>query len=420
MRRSQILSAAAIILVSGVLAAAQLHEHLAPASPSTARAAASADSSPSGGEAASGLASGTQASRGSGAVGIQFTGTRFAVTGWRPPANAPPGGWPAIFAIYARAAEAAASLGAGRAQGTGAVTGLPPLLGSYAVEQGTLVFRPRFPLAAGLEYHVVFSPPGGPDLERTFYGPPRDITPSTRVVHIYPSAAVLPSNTLRLYIYFSAPMSRGEAAAYVHVLDGRGRELHGVFLPGEELWDPQFERLTLTFDPGRIKRGLTSNERMGPPIARGADYTLVIDRAWPDARGAPLLQGARKSYRGGQALRLPPDPRQWRLAAPAAGKSAPLTIDFPTPMNYPLLLRMLRVVGPRGTVAGSVRVDNDETRWGFTPHAAWSAGRYRIIVNRDLEDVAGNHIGQLFDIDEFHRVTERIVTHTISLPFTVR
>ena len=31
----------------------------------------------------------------------------------------------------------------------------------------------------------------------------------------------------------------------------------------------------MTFDPGRIKRGLTSNEKMGPPIAEGRRYTLT-------------------------------------------------------------------------------------------------------------------------------------------------
>ncbi len=378
MRSSQIVSAAAIILVSGVLAAA-----------------ASGASAPA-------------------AVGIRFTGRSFAVSGWTPPASAPRGGWPTIFAVYASPAGASGPAGA-----TAGAAGLPPLLGSYAIEHGTLVFQPRFPPAAGLQYDVVFAPPGAPVVRRTFYGPPRDVTPSTRVLHIYPSAAVLPSNTLRLYIYFSAPMSRGEAAAYVHVLDGHGRALQGVFLPGEELWDPRFEQLTLTFDPGRIKRGLTSNERMGPPIAPGARYTLLIDSAWQDARGAPLAEAARKEYRGGQALRAPPDPRQWQVAAPAAGAGTPLTIDFPTPMNYPLLQRMLNVVGAHGTVAGSVSVGRDETRWRFTPQRPWRAGRYRIIVDRGLEDVAGNHIDELFDIDEFHRVTEHIVTRTISLPFTV-
>jgi hypothetical protein len=59
-------------------------------------------------------------------------------------------------------------------------------------------------------------------------------------------------------------------------------------IPGEELWDPGFRRLTMTFAPGRIKRGLTSNESIGPPITEGKRYTLVVDRDWLDARMGSL------------------------------------------------------------------------------------------------------------------------------------
>src|SRR5262249_34577427 len=154
------------------------------------------------------------------------------------------------------------------------------------------------PIAPGVKYRAVFRAPGAAPVEKTFDGPPRETTPQARVVQIYPSPDVLPSNQLRLYIYFSAPMSRGVAAQYLHILDETGKALQGgqaVFLPGLELWDPGFQRLTMTFDPGRIKRGLTSNERIGPPIAEGKRYTLVIDREWPDARGVPMVEGFRKT-----------------------------------------------------------------------------------------------------------------------------
>jgi hypothetical protein len=39
---------------------------------------------------------------------------------------------------------------------------------------------------------------------------------------------------------------------------------------------------------------------------------------------------------------------------------------------------------------------------------------------RAIEDLAGNHISQPFDIDTFKHVTERIAAKTISLPFTIR
>jgi hypothetical protein len=297
---------------------------------------------------------------------------------------------------------------------------VPPLLGTYAVEAGSLVFQPSFPFAPGVRYRAIFDPPGGgPALEKTFDGPAKATTPSARVDRVYPSTDVLPSNQLRLYIYFSAPMSRGEAGQHIHMLDETGKTLEGVFLPGEELWDPEYQRLTMTFDPGRIKRGLTSNERMGPPIAEGKRYALVIDRDWPDARGVPMAEGFRKSFRGGPAERTPPDPRQWRVIAPEAGSSVPLVVDFPTSMNYPLLKRMLRVSGAHGTLDGISSVDRQETQWRFTPHQPWASGDYRLIVDTALEDLAGNHIGQAFDIDVFHPVTEHITTTTISLPFAV-
>jgi hypothetical protein len=335
-------------------------------------------------------------------VSIQLSGDTFTVVAWKAPPEAPAKGWVSVFAVYAGPGD------------------IPPLLGTYSVENGSLVFRPRFPFTPGMKYRALFRPPGGAPIEKTFAGPVRDTIPSTRVLHIYPSANVLPSNELRLYIYFSAPMSRGEAGQYIHMLNANGKVLRDVFLPGEELWGPDYRRLTMTFDPGRIKRGLTSNEKMGPPIEAGKRYSLVIDRHWQDARGVPLIASFRKSFRGGPAIRTPPDPKAWRINAPKAGTSEALVLDFPEPMNYPLLRSMLRVSGAHGAIPGTVTIARQETEWRLVPNEPWRAGDYQVVVDTGIEDLAGNHIGQLFDIDVFKRVTEHITTKTISLPFVIR
>ena len=339
-------------------------------------------------------------------ISIQFDGRTFKVTGWKALPTAPAKGWGSVFNV---------STGAGD---------VPPLAGTYDVESDTLVFHPSYPIVPGMHYRAVFLPPGGgAPVEKTFDGPHVDKIPSVRVEHVYPSGDVLPSNLLRLYIYFSGPMSRSESAHYLHVLDENGKDLQGaqaVFLPGEELWDPNYQRLTMTFDPGRIKRGLTSNMKIGPPIIEGKYYTLVIDRDWPDAHGAPLVEGFRKSFRGGPAVRNPPDPMQWRVTAPKAGTVDALVVDFPTAMNYPLLQRMLQVSGAQGTLTGAISIDRQETQWRFAPHNPWKKGDYQLIVDTAIEDLAGNHVGQPFDIDTFEHITEHITTKTISLPFTVR
>jgi hypothetical protein len=117
---------------------------------------------------------------------------------------------------------------------------------------------------------------------------------------------------------------------------------------------------------------------------------------------------------------VPPDPKQWKITPPRAGTSAPLVVAFDRSMNYPLLQRMLVVSGPRGHVEGTIAVDRNESEWRFTPAATWAGGEYRLVVDTGLEDLAGNRIGQAFDIDVFDRVTEHITTTTIAVPFTVR
>ena len=339
-------------------------------------------------------------------ISLQFTGGAFKVAGWQAPSNPPSQGWSSVFAVFA---------------GKGDV---PPLLGSYAVEGGALDFHPTYPIAAGVEYRAVFhAPAGGAPVEKAFAGPPRPTNRIARVERVFPSGDVWPSNQLRVYIYFSEPMSRGEAASRIHMLDSAGKELagaHAVFLPGEELWDPDFRRLTMTLDPGRIKRGLTSNEAIGPPLTEGAHFTLVIDSDWHDARGVSMVEGFRKAIRGGPAERTPPDPKLWTVTAPRAGAETPVVIAFPAPMNYPLLQRMIRVSGPNGIVPGTVAIGREEREWRFVPQQAWAAGSYQLVADTGLEDLAGNHIGQPFDLDVFNKVTERIETKTVSLPFRVR
>jgi hypothetical protein len=334
-------------------------------------------------------------------VSIQLQDGAFKVVGWRAPAVVPAKGWSSFFHVYV---------------GDGDV---PPVAGKYDVEGGSLVFRPQFPLAAGARYRAVFQPPGANPLEAMFDGPPRETTPLTRVERVYPSVDMLPSNDLKLYVYFSAPMSRGEAWERIHLLDEKGNELPGIFLElDKELWDADNQRLTVWFDPGRIKRGLVSNLNLGPSLEDGKSYTLVIDREWKDARGVPMVEGFKKTFRGGPADRTTPDPKQWRVTAPKAGTSQPLIVDLLEPMDYIGLQKALSVSGASGSIAGTMAIDRQETRWSFTPHKAWPAGEYRLMVDSALEDLAANKMGQLFDMDLAQG--ENLVVEDASVPFVVR
>ena len=170
---------------------------------------------------------------------------------------------------------------------------LPPLFGKNQIENGAAVFRPQFKFEAGLTYYVevFFEETTEPSLF-SFQIPEVEKISAASVSAVYPSSNELPENLLKFYIHFSHPMSVGNVYDYIHLLDQQGDEVELPFLElGEELWDYDTQRLTLLFDPGRIKSGLVPNLEEGLALEEGGTYSLRIDREWKDAEGQPLVEG---------------------------------------------------------------------------------------------------------------------------------
>jgi hypothetical protein len=244
----------------------------------------------------------------------------------------------------------------------------------------------------------------------------------TVVQHVYPSRDQLPENQLKFYLHFSAPMSRGEAYRNIRLLDEKDKIVELPFLElDEELWDPTGKRFTLFFDPGRIKRGLKPREEVGPAIVEGKRYTLVIERKWADAAGNPLQTTYRKPFRVVAPEDASPDPKDWKLDPPSANGSVPLHVTFPKPLDHALLQRLLWVTDAQGNrVDGTVQVTDEETRWHFTPKQPWRAGKYDLVVDTTLEDLAGNSVGRPFEVDLFRPLGRDVKPDTVTRPFQVR
>ena len=196
----------------------------------------------------------------------------------------------------------------------------PALLGTWTAVGDGLSFAPRFPLRAGVTYRVSVSPgPGKPSVV-TFALPAKE-GPAAAVTAVYPSADEVPENLLKMYLHFSVPMSRGEAYRHTQLLDAKGKVVEGAFLQlEEELWDREGMRLTLLFDPGRIKKEVKPREDLGPCLEAGKAYTLEIAAAWRDAEGRPLKAGFKKSFRAAKADETPPEPKAWKVTAAAGAR----------------------------------------------------------------------------------------------------
>lgn len=336
-------------------------------------------------------------------VSIQLDNGAFKVVGWQVTPE-PRTGWASIFTVS-----------------TG--PDVPPLFGSYAIENGALTFRPRFPLSSGVTYRAVFH--SGETVEAVFSGPARFSAPSTRVLAMYPSAPTLPSNQLKLYLLFSAPMRSGDIWPKIHLIENvAGQVGKPAVLPfvelDQELWNPDHTRLTLLFDPGRIKRGVKPNVDMGPVLEEGKRYTLVIDRDFKDANGSPLAETFRHDFAAGPPERRGVDPKLWKLSEPKPGTPEPLVIDFDRPLDYALLQDVFRISSSGTGISGTGASAPGESQWRFQPSQPWKPGEYNLIIDMALEDLAGNRIGRPFDVDTLVSPTGRITSLTTSLSFRIR
>jgi hypothetical protein len=226
--------------------------------------------------------------------------------------------------------------------------------------------------------------------------------PSTFVREVYPTSDVVPMNLLRMYVEFSAPMSNGRSYEFVKLYaEGDSLLEEPFFTAGGavELWDPEHTRLTVLFDPGRIKRDLKPHEEMGLPLREGTRYRLVIDSAWRDAQGLPLVRSYAKEFRVGPQDRALIRTADWRMTAPRAGTRDSLVVTFPEPLDRALLVRLLTVQDSSGThINGDIDVSGRETRWAFAPREPWSRLPHALHVDTELEDLAGNNLRKPFDV----------------------
>jgi len=284
---------------------------------------------------------------------------------------------------------------------------LPPVQGRYAATEAGLTFTPLFPFDPGRAYVVRFDPARLPTPRQAaavsqvvrLAAPERH--PAARVTAVYPDIAVLPENTLRLYIEFSAPMGNGAAVDFVRLLDERGQEVPFPFLPVEaDFWNRDHTRYTLFFDPGRVKQGILPNRESGRPLQAGREYTIQVSAEWRDADHQPLAAAYSRKFRAGRPETRPIAMSAWRITTPSAGTRNPLVVAFPATLDHGLLERALGVqTADGGSINGEAVLNASDTRWTFTPRLAWEAGGYDLVALAILEDPAGNRIGRAFEVD---------------------
>jgi len=216
---------------------------------------------------------------------------------------------------------------------------------------------------------------------------------------IYPTAAVLPENVLRFYVYFPERMQPAEIWQHVSIHDSRGERMGDVFLEGNfDLWSPDGRRLTLLVNPGRVKTGLEAHAEFGRAFTPGESYTLSVDGAAQTVFGCPLGAGMDYAFSVGPADLSTPAPGEWSLDIPHVGTRGQISVDLGSSHDHLSLAYRIRVFDAAGVlVPGRIALGDGESSWHFTPDAPWLSEPYSLAIDGRLEDLAGNRPGGLFD-----------------------
>lgn len=239
----------------------------------------------------------------------------------------------------------------------------------------------------------------------TISQPAADVVPSETTVNpttpallsVEPSNVVIPANTLRFYLTFSNSMARGQVKQHIWIEDALGNTVENPFLQlGIELWDSQQKRLTLLIDPGRIKTGVGPNMLIGAVFREGHQYAIVVSKAMLDINSMPIGIDQRIEFVTGPAIVDPVELSSWKIDLPAAGSRSPLIVRFDRIMDVGTSRRMIAIHDTHGKPLNG-KFESHSTYMEFFPSLEWVEGVYRLKVDVEIEDVAGNSIVAPFE-----------------------
>ena len=273
--------------------------------------------------------------------------------------------------------------------------------GRYTIEDDYLVFAPYFPFEKEMTY-VVRTKNADVDSNysyQSFQVGKKQPVDEAKVVSIYPSANELPENLLRFYLYFNTPMKKGQALNYIQLIDSAGNIDNHAFMEfKQELWSADGKRLTVLFDPGRIKRGVSTNMELGPALLEGKRYKLSISSTWQDVYGQELSVTTAKEFVVGNAYRQHIKVNELEIKKPEANSDDILSIHFDRIIDHALVQSMLRIEDEnKNLIDGYWETSEEEKTVQFIPQMTWKKGTYRIIMDSSMEDVAGNNLNNLLD-----------------------
>ncbi len=269
------------------------------------------------------------------------------------------------------------------------------IIGNINRQGDRLFFSPLLPFQVETSYTIVFN--------NTFYEFSIPLESNYKILsvqNLYPNSSELPSNLLKWYVEFSKPVNPTNIYDHISLIDNRTqKKVDRALLPLETpLLSNDGKLLTLWIEPGRQKRDLGPNKRLGKVLEIGESYTLKIDGNLKDAKGIPMKSDFRFSFKVSEADRTQPNINNWKFDLPKPNTENALIIHLNDNLDYGSLTHNLKIYDDENKhVEGVFTIDSNNKKVMFTPFNQWKSKSYVLKCNKLIEDVAGNNLERLFD-----------------------
>jgi hypothetical protein len=270
------------------------------------------------------------------------------------------------------------------------------VLGTWAFDR-KLIFRPKYGFEKETRYRVTFK-------TEIFGGQLFELPASTKSkplsAEFQPKLTQVPANMLRFYLEFSEPMVRGQLAKYLVLQDAKGKEVDEAFLElEEELWDDQRKRVTVFFNPGRVKQELQPHAELGPILLQGQSYVLKLKAGFKATNGTKLPKDLAHKFEVNAALEKAINAGDWKITVENSALQSIVKVGFDRPMDTALLARVVHLETSSGEkIPSEIIIDSGGLSIRIYSRQKLPAGEYAVIARDTLEDICGNRVGAAFDL----------------------
>lgn len=287
------------------------------------------------------------------------------------------------------------------------------ILGSYIQNDIDVYYIPLIPFQQNSPYTVVYENEVYPftiELDAAYK--------HLQVETVYPNSEILPSNFLKWYVQFSKPINPSKIYDHITLINNRdGTKVDRALLPLETpLVSDDGTLLTLWIEPGRQKRNLGPNERLGEVLTPNESYTLIIDEHLKDRQGIPMEMNFKHSFTVGAPDRKKPSITSWKLQLPLANTKDPIILYHQEYLDYGSLQNTMKITDTSGNIIeGSFNIKANQKSIEFNPLKKWSKQTYILKCKPIIEDLSGNNLKRLFDHDITIKKTPPILERSFTI-----